>query len=333
MGVVKALTEFEHIIFSLKPVNDFCEELEGVKVIFYDFRGIQSLPTTSLSIRKLILKYNVDVVHAHLYWSSIVSRFATPSNIKLFNSYHNILYSRIGANYPLHSRLLDKLTYTSRVNIFCVSSEVKRDVMRYIGATQNVTVLYNYIEDVFFDRYREYNDNFKKLKFVAVGNLKSQKNYEVIIRAFALFNEKFGSETIILDVFGKGELLHHLIKLSEELKVDNVRFVGAVSNVSDHLPNYNGYILSSTHEGFGIAVAEAMAVGLPLILSDIPVLQEVTSGNAYFFNPADQNSLLKVLSSINSDKSKLKGMSVLGREISQAFRKDLYMKTLSGYYS
>ena len=49
------------------------------------------------------------------------------------------------------------------------------------------------------------------------------------------------------------------------------------------LEQYDYFIQASSHEGFGISVIEAMASGIPTILSDIPVFREITNGLATFF--------------------------------------------------
>ena len=48
--------------------------------------------------------------------------------------------------------------------------------------------------------------------------------------------------------------------------------------------------MSSFLEGFGISAAEAMAKGLPLLLSDINTLKEVSQGKALLLNPYNAQS-------------------------------------------
>jgi len=51
------------------------------------------------------------------------------------------------------------------------------------------------------------------------------------------------------------------------------------------------FVLPSYREGFGLGVAEAMACGLPVVISDIPSLRETFSGAASFFPPGNVEKL------------------------------------------
>ncbi|MGC8001405.1 glycosyltransferase, partial [Salmonella enterica] len=59
----------------------------------------------------------------------------------------------------------------------------------------------------------------------------------------------FRGKPVVLDIYGAGDL-------------------------KDTLPNYHAMIMSSFYEGFSIGVLEAMAMKIPLVLSDIPSFRE-----------------------------------------------------------
>jgi glycosyltransferase involved in cell wall biosynthesis len=56
-----------------------------------------------------------------------------------------------------------------------------------------------------------------------------------------------------------------------------------VHNIQDILCKYDAYISTSSYEGYGIAPMEALAKGLPLFLSDIPVYREIYKDHCFFF--------------------------------------------------
>ena len=332
VGIIKAMPQFEHIIISLKPLNEFKDDLHGIKIFFLDFKWYHSIPKTVIAVKKIIKSTNAEIVHANLYWSIIVSRLAVPKNVRLINSYHALLYGFEGANYPFYARLLDKLTYRKKFVTLCVSKGVENNIRNHVVIKENVSVLYNYVEDNFFERYRPTYRIDTPIKLVAVGNIKKDKNFQVIIDAFA---DLTGNERnlLSLDIYGKGPLLESLKQRCQEKNVTSISFKGSISDVASVLPAYDVFIISSTSEGFGIAVAEAMAVGLPVIVSDIPVLKEITCGNAFYFDPDDPLSLSNTIEKLFQNSSSLKELSLQGHKISQAYRKETYMKRLADFYN
>ena len=67
--------------------------------------------------------------------------------------------------------------------------------------------------------------------------------------------------------------------------------------------------MCSLVEGFGISAAEAMAIGLPLLLSDIAPLHEISQNNALFFDPYKPQSFADVVVKIMAGKIDLKKLS------------------------
>jgi glycosyltransferase involved in cell wall biosynthesis len=90
--------------------------------------------------------------------------------------------------------------------------------------------------------------------------------------------------------------------------------------------------MSSKNEGFGIAVIEAMACGLPTLLSDIPVMKEITSGNALFFKLKNPESLRELLKEILAGKHDLSELSQKGKILSKKYSKKDYLKNLFEIY-
>ncbi len=85
----------------------------------------------------------------------------------------------------------------------------------------------------------------------------------------------------------------------------SVTFVGYLnepSRIQELLNSSRLFLLPSTNEGFARAVAEAMACGLPCIISDIPNLREVYEGAAVFFPVGDHVTLAEEIISMLSDE-------------------------------
>ena len=111
--------------------------------------------------------------------------------------------------------------------------------------------------------------NTGKKEFVAIGRLCKQKNYRVMLEAFAKVCEK--DKEYILRIFGRGKLEKQLRTQAIELGIDDrVVFEGYCQDVHDRIVNSDIYIISSDFEGISNALMEAMAMGFPVISTDWP---------------------------------------------------------------
>ena len=79
--------------------------------------------------------------------------------------------------------------------------------------------------------------------------------------------------------------------------LDRVHFLGKRGDVANILHSLDVYVQSSTNESQGIAVVEAMLAGLPVVVSDIGALLEVTSGGkaGLVFKTGDSDDLAALL--------------------------------------
>jgi len=107
------------------------------------------------------------------------------------------------------------------------------------------------------------------------GRLVPHKGVDVILQALTLL-----PEDVVLLAVGAGPRLPSLVGLARRLGVgDRVRFCASV--LDDDLPRYLAlsdvfvFPSQSRLEGFGLAVAEAMAIGLPVVIADMPGVREV----------------------------------------------------------
>jgi glycosyltransferase involved in cell wall biosynthesis len=103
--------------------------------------------------------------------------------------------------------------------------------------------------------------------------------------------------------------------------------------VYELLHQYDGFILASAHEGFGIAMVEAMAIGLPCILSDIEVHREVTSNHALFFDlNSPEDCANKILELKNNAELRNK-LAFSGKTRAQKFKKEVYLQQIEALYN
>lgn len=99
-------------------------------------------------------------------------------------------------------------------------------------------------------------------QFVAVGRLERQKDYPLMLRAFATGSGPDDRLTI----FGEGRARLQLERLADRLGIAaKVRFAGFSADIRRQLPHYDVLLLSSRYEGQPGVLVEALACGLPII--------------------------------------------------------------------
>ena len=103
---------------------------------------------------------------------------------------------------------------------------------------------------------------------LAIGRLRPQKDFPVLLVAFARLLEGRRARLILL---GKGPLLLELRSLARELRITgHVDFPGFVANPYAFLARASLFVLSSRHEGLPTVLIEAMACGCPVVSTDCP---------------------------------------------------------------
>ena len=104
-------------------------------------------------------------------------------------------------------------------------------------------------------------------RILAVGSLKNEKNYFVLLRAFALLG-RFEARLMFV---GDGELQQDLLSLAKLLGVaDQVIFAGFHFDPAPFYATADLFVLSSDYEGFGNVIVEALSFGLPVVSTDCP---------------------------------------------------------------
>jgi glycosyltransferase involved in cell wall biosynthesis len=109
---------------------------------------------------------------------------------------------------------------------------------------------------------------------IFVGRLAEIKRIDVLLRALQRVKTTVPKVTAV--IVGEGPLRGELVQLAQELGIDDcVAFVGRQQNTREWLNKARLFVLTSRSEGLSIAMTEAMACGLPAIVSDVGDLADL----------------------------------------------------------
>lgn len=329
VGVINSMKDFDHVVVTLLPENDFKKELV-VRVHCLNYRSKLNLLSSVRCLRKIITENQIDLIHCHLLPATFLARLAKPKRIPLIFSVHNRL-SESAFKTSRISWFLEKISYRRTHLAIFVSKDTYEDYQESIGIKGAFHILPNYVEDKFFQQNHVVQPTTKKdtLKLVSIGSLKNQKNHSFLLKALSNYASPF-----TLEIYGEGPTKPALLKEISELDLTNqVRLMGTIEDPSKVLPNYDLFVFPSQYEGYGLAPVEAMAVGLPVLLSDIAVLREVTQNQAIFFNLDDEADFRSKVRELHADPNKRQKLSVESKKLANAIgRKDQYIRTLKSIY-
>jgi glycosyltransferase involved in cell wall biosynthesis len=140
-----------------------------------------------------------------------------------------------------------------------------------------------------------------------VGRLTKQKGYDLLIEAAAIAINKFPALYFI--IIGDGEEASLLRNRAEELEISHrIVFTGSRSDVDTLLTAMDLFVCSSRWEGLSTVLMEAMAVGIPILATDLPGNRELLQpGVSGWFVPVENSSELAagIIKAVqNPDKSK-----------------------------
>jgi alpha-1,3-rhamnosyl/mannosyltransferase len=141
-----------------------------------------------------------------------------------------------------------------------------------------------------------------------LGQWKAYKNLQVLLQAFAAVRAALPAVQLV--VAGDDPRHPEVRALATELPAGSVVFPGRLPEaaVPDVYRGAAAVVLPSRAEGFGLPVIEAMACGIPVVCSDLPVLHEIADGIAIFCDPASPESfsrgILQALQNPPSDPAR-----------------------------
>ena len=142
------------------------------------------------------------------------------------------------------------------------------------------------------------------LRGVQVSRLvHEKKGQDILINALAIVNSDHDGPKLSVDFIGDGPSMAYLHELANTCGVaDHCRFLGAMSRnkVYHNLCQYDLLIQPSRYEGFGLTVAEGMAAGIAVLVSDIQGPMEIISEGQFghFFKTNDVDSLARSLKEV-----------------------------------
>ncbi|MBP1155871.1 MULTISPECIES: glycosyltransferase family 4 protein [unclassified Paenibacillus] len=239
----------------------------------------------------------IDIIHAH-DWMGIFAamRISRLHNIPLIWTVHSTEYDR-SAGMSLHPGILSiELEALSQANYtIAVSKRTKHTlVKRYQNDSAPIAVIYNGLDAGPFTPMSHRNYLHDEGHILFLGRVTEQKGPGIFLEAARIVLAETDARFVIA---GDGELLGILRRRARRWEIDNrVEFTGAVfgAPLYDCYRNAILFVLPAVSEPFGITVLEAMASGIPSIISTTTGAGEIIK-HALKVNPNNPQELAQTI--------------------------------------
>jgi glycosyltransferase involved in cell wall biosynthesis len=288
------------------------------------------------ALRRIIREERPDVIQTTLFHADLTGRLAAVgSSARVIGSLCNTDYDKVRLHDPGHSALrfriaqfLDGWTARHLTDHICANSHaVKTAAIRDLRiAPEKVTVI---LEGRDPERLGQANTQRKmaaraalglekdQIVLINVGRQDFQKAQRYLLEAVA--NLVAREPRLVLLVAGRpGDASGDLDRLRDRLGLkDQVRFLGHREDVPELLAAADLFVFPSFYEGLPGAAVEAMALGLPIVASNIePVREIVEEGrNAILVPPASAGELASAIDRILRDQMMGQAFGRRSREI------------------
>jgi glycosyltransferase involved in cell wall biosynthesis len=313
---------------------------QGFDVRFVDGNSSASGPRALIArvcaLRKMIRSERPDIVHTAVFQANIAGRLASVwTRATVMTSLVNTNYAPVRLKDP-HIRparlkavqLVDGATARHMTRHFHALTQAVKDhaVAALRIPPQRITVVWRGRDPARLGEpspaRRRRARSALNLRdddqvLINVGRREFQKGQRYLLEALATL--VLTHERIILLIAGRGGAAsHELEELRDRLGLANrVRFLNHREDVPELLAASDLFVFPSVYEGFGGALVEAMALGLPIVASDIPSTWEVVEGgrNAILVQPESAQALAGAIGELLQDQAKSRAFGARGREI------------------
>lgn len=278
-------------VWSLYPApadRDLSATIQSTGSEYLDFKMARSFLDARILfplVKALRLK-KPEILHCHLLRANIYGRIAARiAGVPMVISTHHGVEDYMVGNKLRDSaaRCLEKLTDSTAVIHVGVSDSVCKHIQKSMNISiEKVVRIYNGIEYNKYDQYRRECNNVRKelglslsaIVIGSVGGLIHRKNYSALINvARIMLQQNNMLQFVIVGEGNERRNLENMIAASGLSR--SIILTGFRTDIPRVIQAFDIFAMTTRAEGFGLALVEAMATGLPCVVYDIGPLNEI----------------------------------------------------------
>lgn len=321
-------SSFEPIVCHLFPRKDLQEDIVslGIPVFWLGLNRFSDLPKGILSLRQVIKKNRIALIHTQLFGADVVGRIAGRLlRIPVVSTIQSSVYEP-GIPYFRSPRRQWLDGWTGRLcnkKFIAVSEFVKKSVVQRLKfREEKIVVIYNAVDVEEFsalpDRLslrRQFGFRETETLLICVGKMNPPKGHRYLIEALLKVVPLFPHLKLL--ILGDGPSRKALETLGQSLGLkDHLVFLGEWAEVKEFLSLSDIFVFPTLSEGMPLALLEAMAVGKPCIASDIPPIREAIQDRetGLLVKPRSAEAIAEAILELLKSPEKAQTIALRGRE-------------------
>lgn len=292
---------------------------------------LTKVPSFSYYASKLISKLQKQFDLIYSCSSPVYCKFKCPFIVHLHGTRLGEYLACKLAGKPVHAFLnklyipFDKALLKKADGIIILSKNMFPEIEKMGAINKEIEVIPNGVDIDLFRPLRKYTPNLFEKRILYVGRLDVRKGIDTLFYAFREIIKNMKAKLIIA---GTGKEKYNLFNLAKHLSIP-VDFLGKVQH--EDLPGiYNQadlFVLPSLYEAFPLVALEAMACGIPTIVSDAIPIEGIPK-----FRKGNADELSNLLWKILSSEDKLQRLSKICLEIVQRFAWDKIVSQIVEFF-
>jgi glycosyltransferase involved in cell wall biosynthesis len=291
----------------------FYDELDRLGIPHSQVRcTVDVSPRLARDVTRSVRRERPDLLHSHLVHGDVYGTLASVlTGTPIVSSRHNDDRYLLGPY-----RYVDRLFARRARRIVAISDAVRRFLEQAgLPASKLVTVRYG------LDRLPDAPSEQTPAEVgvppdvplvLAVGRLTAQKDHPTLLRAFASVREQH--EHARLAILGSGPLEHETRALVRKLSLEGAVVLPGRLEIRDWLERADVFAHTSSWEGFGMVLLEAMLASLPVVATRVSAVPEVVTDaeTGLLVDPGDAAGMANALSALLADPARARTLGAAG---------------------
>ncbi len=221
------------------------------------------------------------VIHSHaMFMGGLIGhKLSKKHKIPLVHTEHTSGLIFNPKQYTKKDISITRKAYSHCHKVLFVSHFALKHTLANIALKSNDTfvVLPNVVDSSFFSSPILPLSKATSFRLLVIGNFIPIKNHQLLLEAFRLVQNEL--PTIGLSIAGNGPLEQELRALSESLKLENVKWLPRLNRaeVKEQMAVHQVILSTSNVETFGLTIAEAQAMGKPVVVTDSGGVRDIVT--------------------------------------------------------